>query len=301
MLDVLYQTVGRITLLLDPLRSTRTAPPIRAPRLEVQPGKYDWTGLVSHPGVRPRILHRDAGVLYVEHDSFAHAFWRAQEFSLFEAIRPLLAQPILDFGCGDGSFAAALFDHVEFGVDNNPEVLASACTRGVYGNTVRATDNGIPLPDGAAHSVIANSVLEHVLPLEQMLRELRRVLAQGGLFAFTVPLPAYTRHLSLYFGPRAAARVNRESVHRHLMEPEAWIRLLALHGFRVERIRRYQPARFTFWYRIFRLLGPRGLTRFFPSLPEYTWRRYSSQLVAMVKDSIENQASDGANLFVLAR
>lgn len=301
MSDAFYRAVGRLSLLLDPLRPVFATGGLRLPERDVGPARHDKTGLVTGAGWRPRVLSTDRSVLYVEYDSFAHAFWRAQELSLFAEARTGLVQPVLDFGCGDGSFAAALFEQVEFGVDNDPDALAIARTLGIYHQVIQTVEDRIPLPDGTVGSIFANSVLEHVVNLPPVLRELRRVLAPGGTLAFTVPLRAYTRHLEWYFGSRAAKRVNLESVHRNLFDPGRWLQVLSEHGFRVERTRIYQPPRFTFWYRIFRLLGRRGVAQFFPGLPEWTWRRFGSRLVSMVRDSIGRDAVDGANIFVLAR
>jgi len=300
MRDALYRAVGRASVLLDPLRAVLATGHLRLRPGDVGPLGHDKTGLVVREARGMRVLHQDAEVLYVEQDSFAHSFWRAQELSLFHLHRHLLAPPLLDFGAGDGSFASALFEHVSFGADNDPEALEVARQFGVYDRLIQVAGSLIPLPDGAAGAVFSNSVLEHVLDLPAVLRELRRVLAPGGALVFTVPIAAFTDQMATYFGRRVAERVNLEASHRNLLDPDGWTTLLTAHGFRVEEIRRYQPPRFTFWYRMFRLLGRRGLARFWPRLPSRVWSRYGPRLVESVRSSIAG-APGGANVFVVAR
>lgn len=300
MAELLYRAAGRLSVLADPLRpALASSDPALRPR-DAGPQRLDRTGLLMSSARPLRILHRDTTVLWAEYDSMAHSLWRSQELSLVQAHRDELAPPLLDFGAGDGSFASVLFDRVEHAVENDADALAVARGFGVYRQLHLVTDGRLPLPDGAVRSILSNSVLEHVLELEGVLRELRRVLAPGGSFVFTVPLPSYTEHLIRYFGAAAARRVNAESVHRNLLAPEAWRGLLQRNGFTVVLERRYQPARFTFWYRMFRLLGRRGLSRFWPSLPGLVWRRAHRRLITMVRESIAG-AADGANLFVVAR
>ncbi len=147
---------------------------------------------------------------------------------------------------------------------------------------------------------MANSVLEHVVDLDAVLAEIARVLRPGGRFVFTVPVAEFARQLTYYFGARASARVNAEYCHRNLLEPEEWVARLARQGLVVESIHQYQPGWFTFWYRMFRLFGNRGLERFVPGTRSLIWKRYGSRIVGMVRRSITDTAA-GANVLVLAR
>lgn len=300
MREALYRAAGRVSVLLDPMRPTLATGNLRLRPRDEGPARHDKTGLVVREARRPRVLWKDAEVLYVEYDSFAHAFWRAQELSLFHTHRHLLAPPRLDFGAGDGSFASALFDRVDVGADNDAEALEIASRLRIYDRLMDVTGDHIPLPDGAAGSVLSNSVLEHVMDLPAVLRELRRILAPGGALVFTVPVRAYTNHLATYFGRRAAERVNTESCHRNLFHPEEWRALLTAHGFQPELVRPYQPPQFTFWYRMFRLLGRRGLARFWPGVTARVWNAWGTRLVEMVRSSVAGTPA-GANIFVVAR
>jgi SAM-dependent methyltransferase len=48
-------------------------------------------------------------------------------------------------------------------------------------------DHRLPLPSGAFHLALASEALHLVPPLDTAMAEIRRVLAPGGEFAFTVP------------------------------------------------------------------------------------------------------------------
>jgi SAM-dependent methyltransferase len=52
----------------------------------------------------------------------------------------------------------------------------------------------LPLEDASAHVVVADSYLHHAPLFDETLAELHRVLAPGGLLAFTVPFPERSPH-----------------------------------------------------------------------------------------------------------
>jgi SAM-dependent methyltransferase len=296
MRSLLYRAAGRASNVFDLLRRSPARDGACAATL--QAGR-DRTGLLLQGARRLEVLHRDDTVLYVRYDSLAHSFWRAQELSLIRMHLEALAAPVLDFGAGDGSFASSVFPRLEWAVDTDPDALAVAGGYGLYGSLVQCTNDRIPLPDGAAGSIVSNSVLEHVGDLDAVLAELARVLRPGGRIAFTVPLVRFTNHLTTWFGARAAEAANRESSHRNLFEATEWVRRVERCGFAAEVVRHYQPDWFTYWYRMLRLVGPRGLGMI-PGAQAACWRACGTRLVAMVRESITTTA-DGANVFILAR
>jgi SAM-dependent methyltransferase len=247
-----------------------------------------------------KIWWDDPEVLYANYSSFGHSFWRAQELSLFRKHLSELESPVLDFGCGDGSFASVLFEDISIGVDIDAEALELARQFHVYRTLVQSTNISIPLADSCVKSVVSNSVLEHVADLNLMLNEIHRLLASGGIFMFTVPVKQLERDLEKYYGRRASVRYNSESYHRNLLEAEEWSVILVRTGFAVKRIIHFQPDWFTFWFRMFRLLGDRGLSMFIPGVRERLWQRYRLRLVEMVRRSI-NETQVGCNIFVVAR
>jgi SAM-dependent methyltransferase len=244
------------------------------------------------------VWHRGGGVVFGAYESFSHALWRAQELSLFEERKALARAPILDFGCGDGAFAKVVFESVEIGIDCDPESLRMAKCIGTYCTLAECGPATIPVGDGAAGTVISNSVLEHVDDLGAVLRELHRVLAPGGALMFTAPSAEYTAQMARYFGRAEADRINRLSTHRNLLTPAQWRERLAHAGFSVEELIEYQPAWMTFWIRASRVLGfARVLVR---DANQRAWARWGSCAVKAVRRSI-TEGGPGANVFVSAR
>lgn len=264
--------------------------------------ELDRTGLCVTGAERLPVGWADEDVIYPLYEtSIAHSFWRAQEFSLLRRYSKYLSGPVLDFGCGDGSFAAVLFDRIDYGVDIDPEALAIARQYGIYGELVHAAAEYIPLEPASVGSVFSNSVLEHVSNLDKVIAEIARVTRPGGAFLFCVPLRQFARDLQYWFGATESRQVNDDYYHRNLLEPEDWTQLLARHGFGVEVLTQYQPSEFTYSYWMYRLYGNRALGRLFPGIRERVWRKHSRRLVDRVRESIGGGVRAGGNAFFVAR
>ncbi|PPD15927.1 MAG: SAM-dependent methyltransferase [Methylobacterium sp.] len=97
---------------------------------------------------------------------------------------------VLDLGCGTGLMAKALAGQFETmdGVDLSPRMLEIARQTGLY-TRLDCAEAGAWLAGEAAQSadlVIAADVFCYIENLAPLFREARRVLAPGGIFAFTV-------------------------------------------------------------------------------------------------------------------
>src|SRR6267142_1732990 len=88
----------------------------------------DLTGRVMMEPRRAETLEDDERrIVFAYFDSsLAHSFWRAQELSLFKRVSPCFERPIMDFGCGDGSFSACILESIDFGVDIDQAALSIA-------------------------------------------------------------------------------------------------------------------------------------------------------------------------------
>lgn len=97
---------------------------------------------------------------------------------------------VLDLGCGDGSFAAALAGAGAdvTAADVSGEALRRARDRAPSARAVRlAEDAPLPFAEDAFDLVWAGETLEHVADVAGLLAELRRVLAWGGALIVTTP------------------------------------------------------------------------------------------------------------------
>jgi 2-polyprenyl-6-hydroxyphenyl methylase / 3-demethylubiquinone-9 3-methyltransferase len=95
---------------------------------------------------------------------------------------------VLDVGCGGGLIANDLArrGHAVVGVDIAPEALEVAARHDATGRArwVRADARELPFDNASFDAVCAMDFLEHVEPIDGVLREASRVLAPGGLFFF---------------------------------------------------------------------------------------------------------------------
>ncbi|HTY40854.1 MAG TPA: class I SAM-dependent methyltransferase [Thermoanaerobaculia bacterium] len=147
---------------------------------------------------------------------------------------------VLDWGCGDGHFAAFLHgrghDVTAYSLQHRPHVLREAPDprlRYVQGDLSEPTR--LPFPDASFDAVFSVGVLEHVRELggteADSLAEIRRVLAPSGLFlCFHLPnrfsgVEALARLLKTSPGP------GHDAAHRYRYAGADVERLLAQAGF----------------------------------------------------------------------
>jgi ubiquinone/menaquinone biosynthesis C-methylase UbiE len=172
----------------------------------------------------------------------ATAFWRAIEVAV------VLSEPFprgrgLDLGCGDGKLTKIIDARIGgrrwTGIDLNPGDVALAKERGLYDALIAGSVAQIPEPDATYDFVFANSVVEHVRPIEETLREIGRILKPGGVFVNTVPSADYHRTLRgplLPWVRRDAymRALDRRMNHLRFWSLAEWEQALARHHMRIE-------------------------------------------------------------------
>jgi SAM-dependent methyltransferase len=107
---------------------------------------------------------------------------------LIAALRPDM--PVLDVGCGEGTFTGEIADAgaQPVGVDVAEAALERARARHPQLRFVRVDPDGeLPFEDGAFELAWASEVIEHVGDTARWLSEVRRVLAPGGVVLITTP------------------------------------------------------------------------------------------------------------------
>jgi len=168
-------------------------------------------------------------------------------------------RPILDIGCGDGIFAAILFDEkLDTGIDLDPAEIARAERQDAYRELLVCAGDKIPKPDQAYNTVLSNSVIEHIPDLMPVLKEAHRLLAPNGQLFLTIPtdrlehnsLPARIFNLFGATGleTRYGAFHNRFWQHYNVHSRAGWRELFAAAGFQVDDERLYASPNFSSFY-----------------------------------------------------
>lgn len=174
---------------------------------------------------------------------YFRALLRAVEAAYYQDLP--LASPMLDLGCGDGDFAVNTFDRqIDVGLDPWLTELKQAAGTPAYRLLLQADGGRLPFPDGYFNTVVSNSVLEHIPHVDQVIREVARVLKPGAGFIFCVPNQNFTHNLSIsrflegigFKKPAAAYRnwFNRISRHHHCDSQAVWSKRLHANGIALD-------------------------------------------------------------------
>jgi predicted TPR repeat methyltransferase len=106
------------------------------------------------------------------------------------ARKPAFFKRAIDLGCGTGLAAAAFAKEVDrfIGIDLSPRMIERARATGLYAELVVAdmVEGLHDRPDASADLILAADAMVYVADLAPVLGEVTRVLAAGGLLAFTV-------------------------------------------------------------------------------------------------------------------
>lgn len=196
----------------------------------------------------PKTKSKDFLFLHLKDLPYFRGLLRAVESRFYQDLE--IPSPTLDVGCGDGNFAELTFDRkLEVGIDPWWPPIREAVERKVYGMVNQVDGAFMPYPDAYFNSAISNSVLEHIPPLDSVLKETARVLKPGAPFIFCVPNHNFLPNLSIarFFdslGLKPLAKsyrsfFNHISRHHHCDDAETWQKRLEAAGFKVERYWHY--------------------------------------------------------------
>jgi 2-polyprenyl-6-hydroxyphenyl methylase/3-demethylubiquinone-9 3-methyltransferase len=142
---------------------------------------------------------------------------------------------VLDVGCGEGGFAAALAraEAEVVGIDVAAEPLRRARRRHPQLDLRQVQAEGAwPLQDASFDAVWAGEVIEHVADTAGWLSELRRVLRSGGELLLSTPDHGRLRMLRWALAPRAFdAHFNPRADHLRFYTRRTLTELLEDFGF----------------------------------------------------------------------
>ena len=233
----------------------------------------------------------------------SEAFWR--RFELAAVRRQHFGTPILELGCGDGSFTELAGLYVDEALDLSPRAVAKARRRtAVYGNvrTMDMRELG-DVSETRFTTIFANSVLEHVPDLPGVLHACASLLVPGGSLITTVPLVSMNDHLVFRQHHYAEWR-RRELRHHNLWGVDEWVTALRRAGFASVTCTGYlDPKSCRFWDAI-DIVGSLGVSRFrvgricrqvlWPLLPRSLRRPIARGVAAKLLSAFENADELGA-------
>lgn len=207
---------------------------------------------------RMRLAH---DILRVHYMMPATALWRLFEVEVV-LDRMRANGRGLDVGCGDGRLAEVYLSGTKsvewIGLELDARDAELARQRGVYSQVHHESATRVSERSGSFDIVFANSVLEHMPRLDEVLSEVSRVLKPNGTFAFTVPAPEMrallprTRLLRALGMHRRAERyglaVDARVAHVNYLSAEQWEQKLAAVGLRVTTRTRFVSKRTLAWW-----------------------------------------------------
>jgi SAM-dependent methyltransferase len=149
-------------------------------------------------------------------------------------------QRILDLGCGYGAYSLALLKEGRscVGCDVNLQYVKTAAASGLP--AVVALDP-LPFPDKSFDTVLLFEVIEHVPPIEAILKEAFRIARKNVLV--TVP---NAEDLDLLKGNDVTYAHMLSSDHVHFFDPESLSKLLRSFGGDI-RVERGDPI-YPYWF-----------------------------------------------------
>lgn len=151
-----------------------------------------------------------------------------------------IGKKVLDIGCYDGSISVLYKNEgrndVE-GVDISEHAVELAKQKGIKAQ-VADLENGLPFPDAFFDVVVAGEVIEHVLNIDFLLDEIKRVLKPRGFIVITTPnLASLGRRILLLFGrnPLIETRWTEGAAgHVRYFIKDSLFELMRVHGFIID-------------------------------------------------------------------
>lgn len=187
-------------------------------------------------------------VNYLKEAPVSLAIERTFECEIFK--KQEFRRPILDLGCGEGLFAYILSDdEIDVGIDPNARELKRAKAYGIYKELINCYGHDIPKNSNSFNTIYSNSVLEHIVDIESVLKEVYRLLTPEGYFYVTVPTNFFDNYTILY-QLFLLLRLNRLAYkyrlffnkfwrHYHCYDDKSWLNLFLKNGFEAAKVQKY--------------------------------------------------------------
>lgn len=162
---------------------------------------------------------------YAKPYSFAYHKWWAEKMISFLNLK----NPILDNGCGPGFMAQFLKGYQVTGLDISPKMAELAKTR--YSQVLVGDAQNLPLKDSSFGTVINKGVLHHLENPQKGVKEIRRILTEGGEAVFAEPVSSFINSF-----PRKILRGGKHFSHSHGNFKEEELRRIIESGLKIKKI-----------------------------------------------------------------
>lgn len=247
---------------------------------------------------------------YAAHSPPDHALAKTIEWRILrEYVYP---QPVLDLGCGDGVFAALVFDQpLTAGIDRRHGRVRKARRSNMYGIAVTGDATVMPYAAESFATIFSGCAMEHIAPLPQMLAEIARILKPGGQLIASVPSGYFHEYLFVptvlrRLGLRAVAARYGNFIMRlltivHLYHPATWQRLLADAGLELVEARHFLPRDATALFDRLLIVGNVLQPLMWLLRDSAAHRRYVAWLVAKLFPYVNRDARTGGAVLLVAR
>ncbi len=237
---------------------------------------------------------------YIKERPLFLSILRAKEAYLYQKYLPL-KKPILDVGCGDGFFAKIAFERkskiknvpyiIDIGLDIEGSRIDEAREANIYKKLVIYDGKKISYPNNYFSTIISNSVLEHVLDLQNVLQEIHRVLRPKGIFLTTVMAKEWEENLcgTKLFGDFYKKWMRKKQVHVNLLSLEEWNKYFLLAGFNIYKEIGYVTPRACCWLDILHYVSIPSLVTYkifgrwvlFPEIIDYICpKKYLTEVIS---------------------
>lgn len=168
-----------------------------------------------------------------------HRRWtQRRELMLLDALREIpKGALILDAGCGHGTFSELLYrnGYKIMGIDISSTAINQAATEkpGITFKRAPLDEDMLFIEDEYFSAVWCSEVLEHIIGIHSALKNINRVLVQGGLLVLTTPYHSRIKNLAIaLFG--FERHYDPYSQHIRFFTKKSLTTCLENAGFRVE-------------------------------------------------------------------
>lgn len=157
--------------------------------------------------------------------------------------------PFLDLGCGDGNFGKKIGLSEVYGIDIDEHAIKTNINNG-YKEVLLASASKNPYPDSFFATVFSNCAIEHMDGLNDVLKEVIRVLKEGGKLIITVPSSNFLQALKVDKVLETVGLNSNDSIfeynrfhhHVNIFSLEEWKGILERVGFKFLEYESYLPG-----------------------------------------------------------